>query len=130
MFWMSDFVTLPCRDLDHPAFAAEYARHLLDAMHNDPTHNATWDLFWRAHPGPDGTFTPEVGAGAPPAGPHAQARAALPLASMSSATRVGLAAGCCRHRAQRRSMQAYSLAGAGPPGQPQRPTPSRCEEPP
>lgn len=32
-------------------------------MHNDPAHNATWDLFWRAHPGPEGTFTPEVGAG-------------------------------------------------------------------
>ena len=29
-------------------------------MHNDPAHNATWSLFWEAHPGPDGTFTPEV----------------------------------------------------------------------
>ncbi|KAL4421330.1 hypothetical protein ABPG75_010621 [Micractinium tetrahymenae] len=48
------------KDVHHPAFAAEYARDLLDAMHNDPAHNATWDLFWRAHPGPEGTFTPEV----------------------------------------------------------------------
>lgn len=51
---------LRLKDVDHPAFAAEYARDLLDAMHNDPAHNATWDLFWRAHPGPEGTFTPEV----------------------------------------------------------------------
>ena len=29
-------------------------------MHNDPQHNATWGLFWSAHPGPEGTFTPEV----------------------------------------------------------------------
>lgn len=34
------------RDIDHAAFAAEYARDLLDSMHNDPEFNATWGLFW------------------------------------------------------------------------------------
>ena len=48
------------RDLEYAAFPAEYARGLLDDMHNDPSHNATWALFWSAHPGPDGVFTPEV----------------------------------------------------------------------
>lgn len=48
------------KDLAHSAFPAEFARDLLDAMHNDPQHNATWGLFWSAHPGPEGTFTPEV----------------------------------------------------------------------
>jgi len=65
----------PCRDIEHAAFPAEYARDLLDAMHNDPSHNATWDLFWSAHPGPDGTFTPEVGAGQPPQTAWGQAAA-------------------------------------------------------
>lgn len=48
------------KDLGHNGFPAEYARHLLDAMHNDPAHNETWDLFWSVHPGPDDVFTAEL----------------------------------------------------------------------
>ncbi|EFN50775.1 hypothetical protein CHLNCDRAFT_142491 [Chlorella variabilis] len=51
---------LRLKDLDHAAFPAEYARHLLAAMHNEPSHNATWGVFWETQPGPEGVFTPEV----------------------------------------------------------------------
>lgn len=33
---------------------------MLDRMHNDPSFNDTFSLFWQAHPGPDEVFTPEV----------------------------------------------------------------------
>jgi hypothetical protein len=49
-----------CREFEHSAFPAEYARDLLDVMHNDPTHNETWAAFWATQPGPDGVFTTEV----------------------------------------------------------------------
>lgn len=48
------------KDMDHSPFPAEYARHLLDSMHNDPGFNKTWKTFWATQPGPDGVFTPEV----------------------------------------------------------------------
>ncbi len=41
-------------------FSAEHALVWLDSMHNDPTFNATWHLFWEAHPDRDGVFAPDV----------------------------------------------------------------------
>jgi hypothetical protein len=32
----------------------------LDRMHNDPAFNASWHLFWEAHPDRDGVFAPDV----------------------------------------------------------------------
>lgn len=29
-------------------------------MHNDPSFNETWALFWSTQPGPEDVFTPEV----------------------------------------------------------------------
>lgn len=49
-----------CRDADHTGLPAEYARGLLAQMHNDPSHNATWDLFWSTQPAPDAVLAPEL----------------------------------------------------------------------
>lgn len=49
----------PRRD-ENPSVPAQHAYDLLDRMHNDPSFNASWALFWESHPGPDEVFTPEV----------------------------------------------------------------------
>lgn len=49
-----------CREFEHSAFPAEYARELLDVMHNDPAHNQTWAALWATQPGPDDVFTSEA----------------------------------------------------------------------
>lgn len=41
-------------------FSAEHALVWLDRMHNDPTFNASWHLFWEAHPDRDGVFAPDL----------------------------------------------------------------------
>ena len=46
--------------MNRTGFPAEYARLLLDEMHNDPAFNQTWGVFWATQPGPEGVFTPEV----------------------------------------------------------------------
>lgn len=45
---------------DQTGYPAELARSMLLRMHTDPAFNATFSLFWQAHPAADEAFTPEV----------------------------------------------------------------------
>ena len=48
-----------CRPVDG-AYPSDMARRWLNAMNNDPAHNATWGLYWATQPGPEDVFTLEV----------------------------------------------------------------------